>query len=146
MLRRVSLPKAWAVTWTVLIFITCWVPGRHLPDLRGDEVGWFPIFRPDKVMHALLFGVFGALWMFAGRPGVGRVVSILLAGVVLAAVTEAVQGLPAIRRVPGVADALADVIGLLIGVGLALAYQAATRARGASRDQFAVAAPRSSMD
>jgi hypothetical protein len=68
----------------------------------------------DKLVHAALF----AALALAGRwAGIGRSA---LAGLLVsyAAVSELVQGLTPLERTASVADWLADVAGLLLGLGL----------------------------
>lgn len=68
----------------------------------------------DKAVHVALFA---ALALSGRWAGVGRTaVSVLLIG--YAAVSEVVQGLPAIGRSASVADWLADVAGVLLGLAL----------------------------
>jgi uncharacterized protein YfiM (DUF2279 family) len=68
----------------------------------------------DKVVHVALFAALAVTGRWAG---VGRaVLSALLIG--YAAVSEAVQGIPAIGRSASVEDWLADVAGVLLGLAL----------------------------
>jgi VanZ family protein len=68
----------------------------------------------DKVIHV---AVFTALAVTGRWAGVGRsVLAVLL--VVYAAVSELVQGLSPLERTASVADWVADVVGLLLGLAL----------------------------
>ena len=68
----------------------------------------------DKVVHGLLFLVLALTGRWAG---VGR--AVLGGGLVgYAVVSELVQGLTPLARSASVADLLADVIGVLAGLGL----------------------------
>ena len=68
----------------------------------------------DKVVHVTLFA---ALALSGRWAGIGRaVLSGLLIG--YAAVSEVVQGIPAIGRSASVEDWLADVAGVLLGLAL----------------------------
>ncbi len=81
-----------------------------------------PVALPglDKVVHAVLFlclAVSGR-WAGAGRDLLGGVL------LVYAAVSEVVQGLPALGRSMSLADWGADAVGVLIGLAL---WELATR-------------------
>ena len=80
----------------------------------------------DKVVHVALFAALGLTGRWAG---VGRSV---LAGllVLYAAVSEVVQGLSGLDRSASVADWLADVAGLLLGLAV---WQLVTRRTRAPR-------------
>jgi hypothetical protein len=68
----------------------------------------------DKVIHLLLFAALAGSGRWAG---IGRrVLAPML--VVYAAVSEVVQGLTPLARSASVADLLADVVGVLLGLGL----------------------------
>jgi VanZ family protein len=68
----------------------------------------------DKVVHAALFA---ALALTGRWAGVGRsVLAVLL--VVYAAASEVVQGASPLARSASVADWVADVVGLLLGLAL----------------------------
>ena len=76
----------------------------------------------DKLVHG---AVFAALAVTGRWAGVGRgVLTGLL--VLYAAVSEVVQGIPALHRDPSVGDWAADVVGLLLGL---LAWRLLTRRR-----------------
>jgi lysylphosphatidylglycerol synthetase-like protein (DUF2156 family) len=80
----------------------------------GDDV---PSAPPgvDKLVHLLLFAVLALSGRWAGiRAGV-----LVAALVSYAAVSEVVQGLSPLERSASVADWLADVAGVLVGLALA---------------------------
>ncbi|MGB3542897.1 VanZ family protein [Rubrivirga sp.] len=96
-----------AILWSVAIVVACLVPGQGLPSVQ--------IVSFDKLIHVLLFVGFGLLWMRAA-PGVpGR---ILLTGVVFGIAIEVAQGTLPVHRSADVFDAIADAIGVVIGVGV----------------------------
>ena len=68
----------------------------------------------DKVVHLALFAALAASGRWAGVGA--RALAVLLLG--YAAVSEVVQGLPAIGRSTSLADWLADAVGVLIGMAL----------------------------
>jgi len=96
-----------AIGWTVAIFIGCFLPSNGLPDLTNK----------DKWLHFAIFALFGFLWRIAGRStwwvvGVGTAYGYGI---------EVIQGLATfLHRSYDLYDALADAIGTLLGVGLAL--------------------------
>jgi hypothetical protein len=99
-----------ALAWTILVLVLCWIPGRWL----GHEV---PGGQSDKLAHAGMFAVFSWLWAWGVAPSM-RTARILGAGVLLALVTEVGQAVPLIGRDPDPLDALADSIGLGVGLGV----------------------------
>ncbi|MCZ2840183.1 VanZ family protein [Modestobacter sp. VKM Ac-2985] len=76
----------------------------------------------DKVVHVLLFGVLAVSGRWAG---VGRgVLGVVL--VVYASISELLQSLPVLNRSTSVADLLADVAGVAVGL---LVWDAVARTR-----------------
>lgn len=100
-----------AIAWTVLIAVACTIPGNQVPDLE------LRLFSPDKIVHVLMFLGFGALWMRAApdRPG-----AVVAGGVAFALAIEVWQTVLPIGRFGDPYDALADFVGLAIGVALGL--------------------------
>jgi hypothetical protein len=68
----------------------------------------------DKVVHALLFAALAGTGRWAG---IGRGVLLVLL-VAYGAVSEVVQAITPLARTGSVADWLADVLGVLVGVAL----------------------------
>lgn len=108
--------RAAALCWTLGILAACLVPTSTLGSVSPLGV--------DKLAHIVLFAGFGALWMRGlcppgrtDRAGFRRrVLGVVLAGVVFAGATEALQYLAPIRRVADPYDLLADLVGLASGV------------------------------
>ncbi len=101
-------PKVQAIGWTLLILALCTVPGVDIP-FEG------PSF--DKVGHVLIFAGFGYLWLRAtSHPH--KYLWVLLGGIAYAIGTELYQGLLPWERTPDVYDALADILGTLVGMGV----------------------------
>jgi hypothetical protein len=107
-----------AGSWTFVILALCWLPRSLMPR---QETGPRPFFVPnfDKLVHLGIFAVFAFLWMRVGPPA-GKAGRIFLAGLALAVISELGQELPIVSRDATVMDAVADVVG--VGVGL-LAYR-----------------------
>ena len=106
-----------AVLWTLAIMTVCWLP-RHVVREIEDDSAWFKIPNFDKLVHCAIFVVFSILWarVWSSRP---RLAWVVLAGLVLAVVTEVVQELPVVGRDASLYDALTDIVGVLIGIAVA---------------------------
>lgn len=112
-MRKRTVP-AWVCTG--LLLVACWIPGRWLHEEEtGLDLG---ITHSDKVVHGLLFLGFGFFWRRALRVR-GRTGWILAVGLMLAVVTELGQATTFVGRDADPLDALADVAGLLAGLGAA---------------------------
>lgn len=105
--RGLRHPTA-APLWTLLIVGLCSIPGTELPDV--------PVLQFDKLVHLSLFVVFAVLWLIR-RPPVG-LGFVAFFGVALAIVTEPYQGWLSLGRVPDPLDAVANLVGLAIGIAL----------------------------
>lgn len=97
-----------ALGWTLAIVVGCSLPGDALPSSV-----WLSF---DKVLHLVAFAGFGWLWLRAYPHAVW---TILLGGLLFAVGTEVYQHLMPIGRFFDPVDALADALGLLIGLGVA---------------------------
>ncbi len=103
-----------AGSWTLLIFILCWLPRRYLPEgERLPRTAFVP--NVDKIVHMGIFFVFALLWMWALRSA-GRARRVVVAGLVLALLSEAGQELPIVRRDASLFDWLADAAGIIVGI------------------------------
>jgi VanZ family protein len=102
-----------AIGWTVLIFVLCWTPPRHLP-VSESAPSLFKLAHIDKVLHAALFAGFAFLWRRATGPGSAPVIAV--SGMALAVITELGQATELVGRDGDVADGMADVAGVLIGL------------------------------
>jgi len=79
---------------------------------------WFELPDLDKVVHWGIFCVFALLWLRTSRSRL-RYWFVALGGLALAAITELVQNLPIVNRHGSVADALADLTGVIIALAIA---------------------------
>lgn len=114
--RRIFL--AWAAT--VLLLTLCLLPSHFFRHSGGEQAAARKIPHLDKVIHFTMFAGAAFLWANALRStGRVRVVTVLAWGVVFAAGTELLQGLPQVQRDPDILDALADVVGTFAGVAVA---------------------------
>ena len=98
-----------ATLWTVGILVACWAP------VEAGGGGTFPP-GTDKAVHLAMFAGFGFLWL---RAAPGHLARVVVAGLALAVVTEAVQAWLPFDRSADALDALADGVGLALGVGAA---------------------------
>ncbi len=118
-----------AVGWTLVILLVCWMPKTVVKEAEGRP--WLNIPHLDKVVHGVIFVVFGILWLRAqrtrSRSGYAWVV---LLGVVVAVVSELGQNMPWVARDASVADTLTDCAGVAIGILLAPFSEPFLRARG----------------
>ncbi len=100
--------------WTLVVFGLCWTPRALLPINETPPVpllyGYF-----DKLVHFFMFAGFGFFWMFA-RAGKAR--WIIAIGVAAATISELGQAIPIINRDAEWSDGMADVLGVLAGVGV----------------------------
>ena len=99
-----------AIAWTVAILVACSLPGSSIPDSPVLPLSI------DKWVHAVMFLGFGSLWLTA-LPGRGW--AVFAAGVAYAVAIEVWQAALPVGRSGDPYDALADVVGLMIGLALA---------------------------
>ena len=123
---RMTTQYQWlAVLWTAAILAGLSLPPSSLAPAQA-------VLSFDKLIHAVLFGVFGLLWMrvlcppaVAGAALRRRGGQLFAAGVLFAGGTEVYQHVIPVRRMSDPYDALADAVGLLIGIllyGLLVRY------------------------
>ena len=103
-----TLARWLAIIWTIIMLIGCLTPHAQLP---GPIVSW-----NDKLMHVAIFIPFSLLWMLAGV----RLQNALIAGVLFGAFIEGLQYILPINRSCDVEDLVADSVGTIVGIGLAL--------------------------
>ena len=102
--------KALSIGWALLILALCSSPGASVPDLT--------LFTFDKLGHFGMFFIGALLWLRAWpeRPG-----WVFAAGIAFSVGTELYQGLvPFLGRSADPFDVLADILGLTVGILLAL--------------------------
>jgi VanZ family protein len=95
-----------AIGWTIAIFVACSWPSSGMPNMSNT----------DKWGHAGVFAIFGILWVWSGRKP-GWVIGI---GIVYGMLIEIWQGVMPLGRSFDWYDGLADAVGVLLGVGLAI--------------------------
>ena len=104
--------RLWAILWTLLIFVLCFLPAKEIPDVR--------VPMADKWVHFVLFGVFSFLWLLSFPKFAARhLLLVLVCAVLLGWLVELLQGqLIFLGRSQDNMDTLADGIGGLMGVVL----------------------------
>ena len=114
-----TLSHVVALGWTLGILLACSLPGSSIPT---------PSMGLDKVAHFVLFAGLGVAWMAAlASPLRRRAYLVLTLGTLYACFTEVYQGWLPWEREPDPFDALANVLGLAVGV---LLYFLRRRAAG----------------
>jgi hypothetical protein len=108
---------ALATLWTLVIMVLCWMP-KYIVQRVEESSSWFELPDLDKVIHWGIFVVFAVLWLRTGTSR-RRYAWVALGGLVMAALTEVVQMIPAINRNAGLDDAITDLIGVAIGLAVA---------------------------
>ena len=99
-----------AAGWSILIWALLSIPGSNIPSGQ--------IWSFDKVGHAGLFFMLALLCLNAVRDKHSRVLAgVIVAGILLAPLSEIYQGLLPIGRIADPYDALADIAGFLAGMG-----------------------------
>lgn len=119
-----------ALAWTGVIIVACTIPGSDLPSPG--------IVGLDKIVHLVLFAVFGWLWLrVAPSAHASAVRNVLLAGLLLAGLTEIYQAMLPYARDPSALDAAANAAGLFGGVlaNRLMGKRGARRARSAPRER-----------
>lgn len=100
-----------AVLWTLIVIAGLSIPGRDIPHAA--------LFEFDKLLHVGIFVVFAWLWMRAvdsiTRLRAGGVFAF---GVIFAIMSEVYQGMLPFERSADPMDALADTIGIVLGIAL----------------------------
>src|SRR5262249_36557592 len=100
-------PTLAALARTAAILVARWMPKGRLPAPEEGRES-FCVPHADKAIHFAMFAGFGALWTRQAR--VRRPAWVLAAGLALAAISEAGQGLEVVGRDPDLFDGLADTV------------------------------------
>ncbi|MGB4205172.1 MAG: VanZ family protein [Bacteroidales bacterium] len=118
--------------WSFIILILFLIPGRFIPPIPD----FYHLFKPDKIVHLVLFGVYTYLLMQSLRKQYGTgflryigTIIALLAGIFYGAITEVLQYVLAINRSGNFYDFIANSVGSLIGIGIFLIVLAKNNAK-----------------
>lgn len=105
-----------AVIWTFVILFIVFIPGNKIPNYGN----WMDVFQIDKVVHIFLFAPFSFSWLlkyhFSENINFRTTFLIVFSGLLLAISTEIIQYYFIKGRNGNIADAIADVIGIFIGL------------------------------
>lgn len=113
-----------AFLWAIVIFALSSIPGKSLPEM--------PALHYDKVIHALVYAVLGALCCLALSPTVPRRLALPVAALMatLYGITDEFHQLFVAGRSADLYDVLADACGGLLGAGTAAFLPGFRRERG----------------
>lgn len=112
LLQWLRRPAVRALVWTIGILVAVTVPAATVPTAPPD-------IGIDKVVHLVMFAGFGWLWMRAlqGRSLWWRGLMVGGVGLALALGTEVLQHVALLTRQGSLYDAIANGIGLALGMG-----------------------------
>lgn len=100
------------ILWTITIFILCTLPSDKLPQNESFN---------DKTAHFVVFAVFSFLWLFISQ----NIWKVLLWGIAFGIFIEFWQAMLPIsfHRSGDIWDAVADAVGVVIGIGIHYIYK-----------------------
>lgn len=113
--------RSYAIVWTLLIFVLCFIPGKELPQVS--------VPLADKWVHLVLFAIFAFLWLCSTPTKNLRYYIVLFAiTVFIGWLVEYIQGHFIPGRTQDNMDTLMDAGGGLIGIlffrlGMAYAHR-----------------------
>jgi VanZ family protein len=104
-----------SLIWAILILFLCGIPGHHIPE--PDFWRWL---KWDKLTHLVLFGVLSFLLLEDSTETTlpSRKWSHILIAISYGALIEWLQATVFIGRSGDIRDAIANLIGVLMGWGL----------------------------
>ncbi len=107
------------VLWSLLILVLTGIPGNYIPKPQN----FLRLFSPDKIVHLLMFAPFAVLFLrflYSLESEIllkkFPVFSTLIIGIIYATGTELLQIFVFIGRSGNVYDAVADTVGVLLGI------------------------------
>jgi len=105
--------------WTLVILVVVGMPGRYIPK----PVGFLTLLSPDKIIHLALFAPWSFLLLkYFSSVGYQNIFTknkklwVVIYGIIYAILTELLQFYVFIGRNGNLYDALADIIGVGLGV------------------------------
>jgi VanZ family protein len=112
--------KRWVVfLWALLILVIMGIPGNYFPQTTP----FIKLFSPDKIIHLCLFAPFSFFLLnsFTDRHSSQNIFSrhnvlTFILGTVYAFLTELLQFFVFVGRNGNYVDAIADIIGVIIGI------------------------------
>ena len=105
------MKRTLALAWSLAVFVACSIPGDDLPSTT------FVPFSQDKWIHLIMFFGIGWLWV---RATPDRLRAVAVGGLAFAVGIEVWQAALPIGRSGDPLDALADAVGLALGMWIAV--------------------------
>jgi VanZ family protein len=106
------------IGWGLAILILSLFPGQFLPGIPD----FYQLFKPDKIIHLVLFGTLAYLLLQSILEQYGPVffryygvVTSLLTGIIYGGLTEYLQHITRLNRSGNVYDFIANTLGCIIG-------------------------------
>ena len=105
-----------AIIWTIVILLLTGLPGNSFPKVSK----WMDVLQPDKFVHLGMFFPFVLLWQsyffYKNMSATKSIVIVGVFGILYAILTEVLQHYVFIGRNANYPDAIADVIGVILGL------------------------------
>ena len=105
-----------AIIWSVVILLLTGLPGNSFPKVSQ----WMDVLQPDKLVHIGMFFPFVLFWQaYIFYKNIAVVKSIMIVGgfgIIYAILTEVLQHYVFIGRNANYPDAIADIIGVILGL------------------------------
>lgn len=105
-----------AIGWTFVILFLTGMPGDSFPKTSQ----WLDLFQVDKLIHLGMFIPFTIFWLFLlelhNISNNNAAIIISFFGIIYGILTEVLQHYIFIGRSANVPDAIADAIGVVLGV------------------------------
>ncbi len=116
-----------SISWSLIILIIVFIPGDSIP--KHSEL--LDILQVDKLIHILLFAPFSFLWLlnfsFKINFNLQKTYLVFFLGVFLASATEIIQFYFIEGRNGSLADAIADIVGVYVGIVICNYYLKRTK-------------------
>jgi hypothetical protein len=104
-----------AISWTVIIFILCYTPGRFIPTTN-----WLELLSFDKFVHAGIFFTLTCLWLIfwfkSHKLSTALIIFTLLGCIAYGGLLEIMQATLFSQRSGDWMDFIANSIGCFIGL------------------------------
>ncbi len=107
-----------SILWAIMIFIIIAIPGNYIPRAHG----FWELLSPDKIVHLAMFTPLAFLLARDQNRKSGNIKTALwvslIFGIIYAILTELLQFFVIPGRNGNIYDAIADIIGVLLGIFL----------------------------
>ncbi len=113
LLLKYSLPAA--ISWTIIIFVLCCMPGKYVPTAH-----WLELLSFDKFVHASIFFTLTCLWLIvcfkAGSLSSTTILLTIVGCVAYGGMLEVMQATIFSQRSGDWFDFIANTFGCLMGL------------------------------